>query len=1075
MSDNFGPGQPRVLDVSDRSLDQVVFQQGRPPLTSEWNLINQISDFKSQQNIKTNCPSGWLKVGDTQDTGATSVVSSVATQEAQARSGQVLTSLTYGNNNFKLMCKELSNTAIVNGWTITVQNGSTSPSDIMMTLPPVSSTYRYDLVFLEVWRKLVSYTDPIYPYGNTQAVPVVDNEIYWNVLGAESTKRVQIQYRIRTYPNALYNNGVDPNQFPEGLGWSSIQPTGGNTLGTYVTGYPFINAGQADTGLYIAGDGSSTAQSELNSVDGYVYAIPMFIVYRRGAGIPFSSSNVHTSLYSWSDAAAGSESDRPDGQYADIVYPSDIIDVRHQVITSTNDLDGIFKKSFRKLITGELNTTLGKGFSTNNQTITCSGGNTLLKAEQLNGSGITLPSVGAGVSTNNFKRRVYSQAGLVSNHNVFQVPINGTGIGTTWRYGIIPISDFFTSSIGQIVSLDGLYFIDSSVGDEGPVPFWIPVGTTAINLQPSSIPPGGRSSSCRVYMEFTFQYYADNGGFYDVPKKFYEIDNGNGLQIATRDQSLPVKAAGPTTLDTLNYCGGNYTENYNFGMEYDYNIPSFGGGSSIYVYSSIPTINTYPICGVKSVQVVTGGVLGSPETITSMQRVGTTHIVNINRNLSPGSIVKVKLYVGNNYTDTQSYKFFELSKQGRGIIDIYEMFLYTANETAPASGRYAIDTLDKPIIAIGTYTHTDGNGYTVGQPYVFDSASGMSINITETTINNSLPVLSGSNYTADLLPTRITIGVPGASSSVQVPVLVHSYVTVTESPYTIYYKLNPYQGLLNTTVEKGKIEKEGLAVITSEGCGAINNFGISTGTVSITQAQRTVTQTGGPTWTTYIQPGDYFNVTGSPYFYRVLTVNSDTTLTLAELFVETTVVSQPYNIIRLDVPLNNISNIIDRLPSYDSTDYQALGTPITDGILSFSIIETNTKSNLQSPLDTIVNDFQLGTGIPPNNSRGNINFALTYGANDLIRLGTLTPYIIYGSLASWSSNNGYKKVFQSYLFNESYVDQGGNYRDLTGRIYLLVVSSETNQNSNNILLNGFSTNDAVDIFQLVGRPLIKTV
>ena len=1075
MSDNFGSGQPRVLTVSDRNLDQVVFQQGRPPLTSEWNLINQISDLKSQQNIQVNSPSGWLKVGDIQDTNATSTVDPVITQESQARSGQVLTSLTYGSCNFKFISKDYTNLAIVNGWPIVVQNDSTS----LLTLPNVTNNYRYDIVFLEVWKKLVSYGDPVYPYGNVQSLAFPDNEILWNVIGAETTKRVQIQYRIRTYPSLSYNISVDPALYPEGLGWSNVVPTGGNSTGTYVANNTygpingFYSAGAKDIGLYIAGDGSSAAQTALNTVDGYVYAIPMFLVYRRSYNTPFSPNNIHSSAYAWSDAASGLSTDRPDGQYADVVYSEDFIDVRHQVITSNVELDSIFKESFRKLTTGDLNTTLGKGFAGSNTKITCSGGNTLLKVEQLNSISPTLPNIGTGVSTNDFKRRAYSQASLISDHNVFQIPINGTGSGTIWNYGIIPISDFFTSSIGEIVSIDGLYYIDSSVGDEGAVIDWAPVGTTAINLQLSLYPPNGRSSSCKVYMEFTFQYYANNGGFYDVPKKFYEIDNGNNQQIATKNQNLLVKAAGPTPLDTLNYCGGNYTENYNFGMEYDYNIPSFGGGSSITIYNSIPTLNTYPICGIKSVQVETAGVLGNPETITSIQRIGFNYTVTINRSIPIGSYVRVKLYVGYNYGDTKSYKFFELSKQGRGIIDTYEMFLYTANQTAPGSGRYIIDTIDKPIIAIGTYTHTDNSGYIVGQPYVFDPASGNSVNITETTINSSLPLLAGSAYTPDLLPTRITVGVVGAGSSVLVPVLVHSYVTVTESPYTFYYRLNPYQGLLGLDVEQGKIEKEGTAVITSEGCGAINNFTVTTGLVSITQAQRTVIQSGDILWTQCVKAGDYLNITGHSWYYRILSVDSDVSLTLAELYVENTVISQPYSIIRMDVPDTNISNIFERMPSYDSADYLGIGTDINTGILNTSIIETSVKSPLQDPLDSKVNDFQLGN-TSPNTNRGRSNFALTAGANSSIKLGELTPYINYGTLGTWPSTNGYKKVYQSYLYNESYYD-GAYYRDLTGRVYLFVISSETNQNTPNILLNGLSSNDTVDIFELKGRPIIKTI
>ena len=64
MADNFGTGQNRVLDVKDRNLDNVVFQYKHPPLTSEWNLINQIGNEKIQNFAKVSYPSGWLNVDD---------------------------------------------------------------------------------------------------------------------------------------------------------------------------------------------------------------------------------------------------------------------------------------------------------------------------------------------------------------------------------------------------------------------------------------------------------------------------------------------------------------------------------------------------------------------------------------------------------------------------------------------------------------------------------------------------------------------------------------------------------------------------------------------------------------------------------------------------------------------------------------------------------------------------------------------------------------------------------------------------------------------------------------------------
>ena len=135
--------------------------------------------------------------------------------------------------------------------------------------------------------------------------------------------------------------------------------------------------------------------------------------------------------------------------------------------------------------------------------------------------------------------------------------------------------------------------------------------------------------------------------------------------------------------------------------------------------------------------------------------------------------------------------------------------------------------------------------------------------------------------------------------------------------------------------------------------------------------------------------------------------------------------------------------------------------------------EVQEKVALQDPLDTLVNDFQLGVS-PSAVNRGRIYFRLTDGKNDFFKLGVLTPYIKYGDIA-WTSTQGYKKVCQAYLYNEAYYDDmSGTYRDLTGRLYLLVVCSETNNDTSTIMLNGFSDQDAVDIFELSGRPIIKT-
>jgi hypothetical protein len=841
--------------------------------------------------------------------------------------------------------------------------------------------------------------------------------------------------------------------------------------------------------LYIAGDGSDSAKTLFNTVDGYVYAIPMFMVYRRGVGFLFNPSSVHTSVSVW----GSSGSDRPDGKYADVVYSDDVIDVRHQLVTSGKDLEGILNESFRKLIANELKTSLGQGFTANNQRVVCSGGSTLLKIDQLNGTTSYIPNIGTGCFSSDFKRRAYCNANLTSNHNVYQVP---TPVGG-WVVGAIPMPPFVTS-VGEIATIDGLYFMDSP----DPVASIIWGNVTNCDLSnPSQIVIQAGSNilgtSYNVFMEFTFNYNAQKGGFYDVPKKFCEVSKNLYQPIATRDQTVPVRFDNNQNLisgtipDYLKYCGGNYTESYEFGHDYVYYLN--WNSSNFSIFCSGGKFNGYPILGIKAIQIWNGVAYGNPETF-AVQRTTSgsdvTYVINITSTIitSPTDIL-ITLITGSGSTEADSFKFFELSKQGRGIIDVYEMILVTAQ--SKGLGSYLLDTGDKPIIAIASYESLD-SGFVKGIPFAYDN-SGNKFNVKivppgggtpVSQVNNYLPVLDNSNADNDLLPTRVLLNSDTSYSYIVVPVLVHSYVTITEAAYSFYYKFNPYQGLLtDSSVEKGKIEKEGKAIITTEGSGAVNNFTFPifsnsipvSNTVSITRYNRTVTRSSGVDWTGYIQAGDYLNISNSPYFYRILSVGSGSTLTLAEPFNEISIVSGTYNIVRLDIPENNLANIFDILPAYGYDDFQGNGSIINFGAISGTAIEVSSKQPDQSPLDTIVNDFQLGLN-KPSTSRGRSYFKLTSGKNTFIKLGVLTPHVEYGSISSLPPLlPPYVKVYQAYLYNQTYEDNSGFYRDLTGRIYLLVISGETSQNTGNILLNGFSNTDTIDIFELVGRPIIKTM
>ena len=303
MSDYFGTQQPRVLTTQDRNLDNVVFQYRKPPLTSEWNLINQISNEKIQEISKASYPSGWMTVGDILQDWT----------ESDVMTGQVNCSATYEANSFKLFSKG-DNVAVVNGWPIKIQGTESPDSNNNIRLGAPAGQF-YDFVFLEVWRKLVGTNDYIYPYGNVLSTPYTDNEIEWSTIGTETTKRVQIQYRIRV---------VDINSMPDPTsdGFdSTIYPIGGRTAGEYQYAlYAFTKYGASDIGLYVSGDGSEESQTILGTVDGYVYAIPMFMVSRRTKWDPiFTASTMRRAFVGKEDQALGYVLDRPDGALADVV------------------------------------------------------------------------------------------------------------------------------------------------------------------------------------------------------------------------------------------------------------------------------------------------------------------------------------------------------------------------------------------------------------------------------------------------------------------------------------------------------------------------------------------------------------------------------------------------------------------------------------------------------------------------------------------------------------------------------------------------------------------------------------
>jgi hypothetical protein len=286
MSSNpLGPIVSRVVSATDRQFAVVVFQGNRPPLDSELNLISLMELNAKAEVVRSQLSSGWLM------------------NESNPMSDYT-TDPTYSNFLFfgKKYTGELRDLqwAVVNGWAVPISGTKTgqpplSPdnSDSWNKIelnPPSTSTggNRAEFAFLEVWLQRID-VDPasgiapgkpqrgfLYRFGNVESgFSYLPDELIDSNVNYETTKRVQIQYRIRVVSD------INLAQYPEGFDPTSVFAQGALSA---LSALSFQNMREAlgDPGLWRAGNGDPTV---LGTVDGYVYAIPLLSVFRRnGSG-----------------------------------------------------------------------------------------------------------------------------------------------------------------------------------------------------------------------------------------------------------------------------------------------------------------------------------------------------------------------------------------------------------------------------------------------------------------------------------------------------------------------------------------------------------------------------------------------------------------------------------------------------------------------------------------------------------------------------------------------------------------------------------------------------------------------
>jgi hypothetical protein len=307
-------------------------------------------------------------------------VSSVETTTQQDLPGELVSLTTSGipiSNTLRIG----ETNALVNGWNVLITNNVGTNgihNNVVLDAAPTTGS-RYDLVFLEVFLAELGGTSAtisntankpsattIYMYGNTQynGINATDDI---SEIDAEINRRWQIQYRIRVVDNVAMDTYVDGVNCT-----TAVKAWGTNPLGTWSgftsgvgSAYTFQNNfnGNGDYGLYVAGDGSTTAKSILGTVDGYVYAIPLAAVFRRNSGIYSPSLNPFGCGTSASNGnIASGVSGRPDGMYYDQIDSSDIISLRHQSLFDTSiSFQELASKNFDRIIRGNSASIFGDG------------------------------------------------------------------------------------------------------------------------------------------------------------------------------------------------------------------------------------------------------------------------------------------------------------------------------------------------------------------------------------------------------------------------------------------------------------------------------------------------------------------------------------------------------------------------------------------------------------------------------------------------------------------------------------------------------------------------------------------
>ena len=358
----------------------------------------------------------------------------------------------------------------------------------------------------------------LYRHGNVDAPGGVNlaDDIADPTLQTETTKRVQIQYRIRT------TGQTEAVNFKSENGYTNANVLAQGAQAAPVATYPFVPADNStvsansdatayqtvDQGLWIAGDGSSAAATALGTVDGYVYSIPLCFVFRRnnagGAGNGFTPlTNTNGALpqthIGFVNPIIGvipaNTSDRPDGYFHDLIEMDDILDLRKQVSPGGIDLKAELERQMTLLLDNQMETwaldaadknTLGAGSGdVSTKFLVCN------EIGRSNARGGVAPASGDTTRGNSIAdfdhvRRRFADWPVVEKR-VFPILPNDLVGAQPGKYVTKATGGYATWQAGDVISIDLDALDATGLGDWANVPSGAPVGGGQVS---NMWPPG---------------------------------------------------------------------------------------------------------------------------------------------------------------------------------------------------------------------------------------------------------------------------------------------------------------------------------------------------------------------------------------------------------------------------------------------------------------------------------------------------------------------------------------------------------------------------------------------------------